>query len=137
MGGSDTVNAAGTYGTKGVAAPGNIPGARLAAVAWLDSSGNVWLHGGQSPDPMGNPIGLNDLWEYSAGQWKWVSGSDTPNASGSYGTQGTAAVDNVPGSRYGASSWLDASDHLWLFGGAGLDSAGTNGGLNDLWEYAP
>jgi len=137
MGGSDTVNAAGTYGTKGVAAPGNIPGARLAAVAWLDSSGNVWLHGGQSPDPLGNPIGLNDLWEYCAGQWKWVSGSDTPNASGSYGTQGTAAVDNVPGSRYGASSWLDASDHLWLFGGAGLDSAGTNGGLNDLWEYAP
>ena len=62
-------------------------------------------------------IGLNDFWEYSAGQWKWVSGSDTLNVIGSYGIQGTAAADNVPGSRYGQISWLDASDHLWLFGG--------------------
>ena len=137
MGGSDTVNAAGTYGTKGVAAAGNVPGARLAAISWLDSSGNFWLSGGQAPDPMGNELFLNDLWKYSAGQWTWVSGSDTTNVSGSYGTQGTAAIDNVPGGRYAAISWLDASDHLWLFGGIGYDAAGTNGGLNDLWEYAP
>ncbi len=137
MGGSDTVNAVGSYGTKGVAAPGNVPGARLAAVSWLDSSGNFWLFGGQIFDPMGNEIFLNDLWKYSAGQWTWVSGSDTANVSGSYGTRGTAAVNNVPGSRYAGVSWIDASDHLWMFGGIGYDSAGTNNGLNDLWEYAP
>ena len=137
MGGSDTINAAGTYGTKGVAAAGNIPGARLAAISWIDSSGSVWLSGGQVADPMGNEVFLNDLWEYSAGQWKWVSGSNTANVSGSYGIQGTAAIDNVPGSRYAAISWLDGSDHLWLFGGIGFDAVGTNGGLNDLWEYAP
>lgn len=137
MGGSDTINAAGTYGTKGVAAAGNVPGARFAAIAWIDSSGNFWLSGGQALDGVGNAAFLNDLWKYSAGQWTWVSGSDTPDVSGSYGTQGTASVDNVPGSRYAAVSWIDASDHLWMFGGIGFDSAGANGGLNDLWEYAP
>jgi len=29
----------------------------------------------------------------------------------------------------------DASGNFWLFGGQGLDSAGTTGLLNDLWEY--
>jgi hypothetical protein len=103
----------------------------------MDASGNFWLQGGQVFDPMGNPGFLNDLWEYSAGQWTWVSGSNAVNVSGTYGTQGTAAVDNVPGSRYGGVTWVDASDHLWMFGGGGYDSAGTNGGVNDLWEYAP
>jgi hypothetical protein len=45
----------------------------------------------------GNPVFLNDLWEYSAGQWKWVSGSNLVNASGSYGTKGIAAPGNVAG----------------------------------------
>jgi hypothetical protein len=137
MGGSDTVNAAGSYGTKGVAAAGNVPGARLAAVSWLDSSGNFWLSGGQVFDPMGNPAFLNDLWKYSEGQWTWVGGSDALNVNGTYGMRGTADVDNVPGSRYAGVTWVDASDHLWMFGGIGYDSAGTNNGLNDLWEYAP
>ena len=34
------------YGTKGVPAAGNVPGARDYAVAWADSSGNLWLFGG-------------------------------------------------------------------------------------------
>jgi hypothetical protein len=137
MGGADTVNAAGTYGTKGVAAAGNVPGARLAAVAWFDSSGNVWLSGGQAPDPMGNETFLNDLWEYSAGQWKWVSGSDTVNLSGTYGIQGTAAIDNVPGSRYASVSWLDASDHLWLFGGIDSTRQVTTAGLTTFGNTRP
>lgn len=44
-----------------------------------------------------------------------------------------------PGSRWGASGWIDAGGNLWLFGGWGLDSTGTNGNgaLNDLWVYTP
>jgi len=44
-----------------------------------------------------------------------------------------------PGSRWGASGWIDAGGNFWLYGGWGLDSTGTNGNgaLNDLWVYTP
>jgi hypothetical protein len=42
----------------------------------------------------------------------------------------------MPGGRQEAVGWADANGNLWLFGGEGLDSAGTpNGILNDLWVY--
>ena len=46
MSGSERGGQSGTYGTKGVAAPGNVPGAREGAVSWTDASGNLWLFGG-------------------------------------------------------------------------------------------
>ncbi len=67
----------------------------------------------------------------------WVSGAKTINQTGTYGTRGTAAAANVPGSRSGAVSWIDTSGNLWLFGGWGLDSAGHYGYLNDLWKFDP
>jgi Galactose oxidase, central domain len=44
-----------------------------------------------------------------------------------------------PGSRWGATGWVDASGNFWLFGGWGLDSTATNGNgaLDDLWVYTP
>jgi hypothetical protein len=130
------VGASGVYGTLGVASASNTPSARYGAISWFDSSGNVWLFGGQSFDSAGNQGVLNDLWEYSAGQWKWMSGANTINASGTYGTKGSAAAGNVPGARFVGNSWIDSSDNLWLFGGLGIDSAGTQGTLNDVWEYS-
>jgi hypothetical protein len=56
---------------------------------------------------------------------------------GAYGTLGLGSAINAPGARYAAVSWTDISGHLWLFGGNGYDSAGTNAALNDLWEYVP
>jgi hypothetical protein len=44
--GSDKPSQGGTYGTPGVGAPGNVPGARYGAVSWTDSSGDLWLFGG-------------------------------------------------------------------------------------------
>ena len=44
--GSSAAGQYGTYGTKGVAAPGNVPGAREGSVSWTDASGNLWLFGG-------------------------------------------------------------------------------------------
>lgn len=35
----------------------------------------------------------------SANQWTWVGGSSTVNQSGVYGTLGTPAAGNIPGSR--------------------------------------
>jgi hypothetical protein len=115
----------------------------------------------------GNGI-LNDLWMYniSTNTWTWVAGSKLANQTGDYpaqqvigsvattaaaGTCGLSVGDSAlscstvsltgaaPGSRWGASGWIDSNGSLWLFGGWGLDSTGTNGNgaLNDLWVYTP
>lgn len=68
-------------------------------------------------------------------EWVWMGGSKTAGAAGVYGTQGSAATGNIPGARQDAFTWTDASGNLWLFGGTGMDSAGTSGELNDLWEF--
>ena len=140
VGGSTAGDQNGTYGTKGTAAPGNIPGARWASATQEDSTQTtVWLFGGQGVDSAGTTGLLNDLWKYSGGQWTWVSGSNVVNTNGAYGAQGTAAAGNAPGSRQNAVLWVDPSGNVWLFGGFGLDSAGTGGPagaiLNDLWEF--
>jgi hypothetical protein len=138
--GSDLPNQAGTYGTLGTAAPGNVPGAREGAAAWIDASGNFWLFGGQSENSScesGNSNAcLNDLWKYSAGEWTWMAGSDSTNQPGTYGTQGVASANSTPGARYWCVRWTDSSGNLWLFGGYGYDSTGTFGSLNDLWKYS-
>ncbi|HEV2702376.1 MAG TPA: kelch repeat-containing protein [Steroidobacteraceae bacterium] len=137
--GSNTVKAAGVYGTKGLTVATNMPGARQNAVTWTDSSGQVWLFGGTGYDSTGINLGpMNDLWVYSptTGQWTWVGGSNTQLAPGVYGTQGNAASPNVPGARFAAVSWQDASGNLWLFGGWGVDASGVQGYLNDVWEYS-
>jgi hypothetical protein len=143
MSGSNTANAAGVYGTQGVAAANNVPGARRGAVSWTDSSGNLWLFGGLVSDSTGINY-LNDLWEFSptTKEWTWVSGSDTANAAGVYGTQGVASAGNVPGAREGAVGWIDEGGNLWLFGGeypyySNLAGSIETGDLNDLWEFSP
>jgi N-acetylneuraminic acid mutarotase len=132
----------GVYGILGQASPLNIPGGRLGAVSWTDASGNFWLFGGGGLDSTGNFGFLNDLWKYdpAAKEWTWISGSDTlpiynGGQPGEYGMLGSPGPGNVPGGRAGALGWTDANGNLWLFGGAGFDSAGTNGDLNDLWEF--
>jgi N-acetylneuraminic acid mutarotase len=69
-------------------------------------------------------------------EWAWMGGSGTlANRPGVYGTLGSPAAANMPGSRNGAASWTDKNGNLWLFGGGGADSAGNGGNLNDLWEF--
>jgi hypothetical protein len=106
------------------------------------------------------------VYNIAGNQWTWVMGSNKANQTGNYpaqpvtgavstitaaGTCGLAVGDPplscqavtltgaLPGSRWGASGWIDASGNLWLFGGWGLDSTGTNGNgaLSDLWVYTP
>lgn len=139
VGGPDTVNGNGVYGTQGVAAAANVPPSGVAGIGWTDNSGNLWVFGGYARDSTGAVGYLNDLWEYSpaSGEWTWVGGSATANAKGVYGTLGVAAATNVPGGREYPDYWTDASGNLWLFGGYGYDSAGSLGELNDLWKYSP
>jgi hypothetical protein len=129
VGGDNVVNQAGVYGTLGTASASNVPGGRQASVSWLDSSGNFWLFGGFDYGASGQPAALNDLWEYSAGQWTWVAGSSTVNQTGVY-----TPMAPVPGARWSSAAWTDSSGNLWLFGGQGYDST-SNGSLSDLWEF--
>ena len=135
MGGTNTVNQSGIYGTKGVAATGNIPGARTDGITWVDVNGNFWLFGGFGYDATGTSGYLNDLWKFDGSNWTWVSGSNVVTKNGIYGSKGVAAASNVPGSRSNAVTWVDGSGNLWLFGGVGNDSLGFTEMLNDLWKF--
>lgn len=108
------------------------PGSRERASGWIDSSGNaLWLFGGNGIDGNGTTGLLNDFWKFdiTTSTWSWAGGSATVNQNGSY------SAPAMPGSRAGASGWLDAYGYLWLFGGHGLDRYGVEGSLNDLWQY--
>ncbi len=73
-------------------------------------------------------------------EWTWMGGNSSVPGSGEgrpgvYGTIGTAAKDNAPGGRCVARGWVGKNGNLWLFGGLGFDAAGTQGFMNDLWEF--
>ena len=139
MSGGSTVDQVGTYGTKGVPAPSNVPGSRFRSLSWVDASGKIWLFGGHGVDAAGRVGDLNDLWEYdpTTNEWTWVAGSELNGQSGIYGTKGSAAPDNYPGSRDAPIGWRDSNDRVWIFGGTGYDRTGQTGQLNDLWRYDP
>jgi N-acetylneuraminic acid mutarotase len=134
----------GVYGTWMTPAAGNQPGGRQSATSWTDNNGNFWLYGGLGMDSAGVSGALDDLWEFnpSTSQWAWMSGSEILTADwqgqpGVYGTLQTPVFLNTPGGRYNASSWTGKGGNLWLFGGYGFDVYGSEGSLNDLWEYQP
>jgi N-acetylneuraminic acid mutarotase len=132
--GADTANQKCIFGTRGVAAPDNTPGARVVNVNWKDNSGNLWLFGG-----LREGDASNDMWKYNPGtnEWTWVSGDSTLGARGVYGIQGVTNSSNMPGARYYSVSWVDASGKFWLFGGQGYDANDISGILDDLWRYDP
>jgi hypothetical protein len=138
MKGPVTSNGVGSYGTKGVAAPANVPPARDSGTTWVDSAGHLWLFGGASGSP-GISGYYNDLWMYdiATNNWTWVGGPSTPNDPGSAGTRGVAAVGNLPSSREFGLGWTDSTGHFWLFGGniPGTGNVGLT--ASDLWMYDP
>ncbi|HTT04059.1 MAG TPA: kelch repeat-containing protein [Steroidobacteraceae bacterium] len=136
--GASTPDAAGVFGTQGVAASGNVPGARMGGNAWVDHNGKFWLFGGLGLSSSALAQEYNDLWEYdpASGEWTWVDGSEMPNAAGVYGTLRAAAAGDEPGARVSAVSWTDQAGNFWLFGGKGFDQSDESGSLNDLWEYS-
>jgi len=125
--------------------PTPVPGGRWGAATWTDSSGNLWLFGGNGNSHTSTGL-LSDLWSFNApiftptsgnytvstGAWTYVGGSNQVNQRGVY-TGGSA----VPGARVNAVTWKDASGNFWLFGGYGFDANGNEGFLNDLWKYSP
>ncbi|HOZ69578.1 MAG TPA: kelch repeat-containing protein [Chitinophagaceae bacterium] len=136
--GDNSVDKTAVYGTKGVTASNNKPGARNAGKTWTDADGNFWIFGGHGYDEI-NSGKLNDLWKYNptTNLWTWISGNNSVNQTPTYGTRGTASSNNTPGSRTASTAWTDSNGELWLFGGYGYDINGAVGYLNDFWKYSP
>ncbi len=136
-GGHAVTGTAGVYGSLGVPAATNLPGAREGAVTWVDDSGAYWLFGGIGYDAAGNLGRLNDLWKAVGNDWVWVAGDSLINPSADYGTEDVAAATNHPGGRSQAFGWSAADGTIWLFGGNGYDAGTTAGRLSDLWKFDP
>ena len=139
--GGNSVVEAGVYGTKGVAAPANVPGSRERAVGWKDGAGNLWVFGGNGQDASGVYGELNDLWKFDGTQWTWMSGATARDQAGIYGSFGVPDANNVPGGRHGMVGWTDSSGNFWLYGGNGYASIDYYqsglfpGQLGDLWKF--
>lgn len=136
--GPSSTNGKGSYGTQGIGSVLNLPGARIGAISWQDSTGNLWLFGGYgyATDDL-LPGALNDLWKFTPSdhKWTWVSGADTINAAGAYGVKDIPGLNNTPGARLGAISWTESNGTQWLFGGATTIPTTTD--YNDLWKFNP
>jgi len=138
--GSNIREASPSYGTQGVSDKSNTPGARDSGASFVDSSGNLWLFGGYGYDAAGTQERyFNDLWRFSiaTGFWTWINGSNLPNVYGTYGAKNVTASGNAPGSRYGATSFVDAANNFYIFGGYGYQASGAGlTAMNDLWRYS-
>lgn len=160
--GSNFKDQGGTYGSKGIADPSNVPGGRLGAVGWVDDAGAFWLFGGHGYD--GSPgIGwLNDLWKFDGTNWTWIRGADLANEPAVYVERAAAAVDDpatptvdetiavtaadvTPGGRQGAVAWhlpdpdvtsSTVTETAWVFGGEGNDADGAfRVAFNEMWRF--
>ena len=147
VGGAYTINPGGSYGTR-KKSTGGFPGGRYGQQVTVDVNGNFWLFGGVSQAPAysysyplpGASGYLNDLWEYtpSNSNWTWISGSNTTNQDGTYGTKGVMTKGSVPGARFTGAFQIDINGNFWVYGGYGLNnSVGGFSELNDLWTYNP
>jgi hypothetical protein len=131
----------GIYGTRGIPSPTNNPGARgWGVTTWVDTSGNLWLFGGQGYASTGNGNSwLNDLWKYDiqTNEWTWMMGSDTILNFGHYGIQGIPDPLNNPLPRSETNaSWTDNNNNLWIFGGWGINPNHQVTSFNSLWRFS-
>ncbi|MFX1274266.1 MAG: Kelch repeat-containing protein [Promethearchaeota archaeon] len=133
--GNKTTASCGIYGIKGIPNAENYPGSRSDAVSWIDSDDNLWLFSGIGYSTSSSKGSLNDLWKFNGANWTWVSGHKILDLNGVHGIKYVPDQANFPGSRYGAVSWIDSQDNLWLFGGFGYPEFGVSGELKDLWKF--
>jgi hypothetical protein len=82
---------------------------------------------------------FNDLWRYNpeTGFWTWVSGDTTVNNESQFGTKGSFAPGNMPGSRAATATWTTGG-RFWMFGGSSYHATGSiHDRNNELWAFMP
>ncbi|GAB4092885.1 kelch repeat-containing protein [Flaviaesturariibacter terrae] len=121
----------------------NTPGGIINAATCVDSSGRLWLYGGQPST--GNFS--NELWCFDPkiNQWAMMRGNLAvtlpvrpawPNV---YGQRNVPDAANIPGARGGALLWTAGDDTIWMFGGEGFSDGPSPWDLsvrNDLWKFS-
>ncbi len=126
----------GIYGTKGIAAPANTPGARKNSFTMANNE-KAYIFGGKGWYASGNQTTLSDLWEYDAitNNWRWLSGSslDDAQANGVLGVKGVSSPTNFVGAREQGSSFF-SNNKLFMMGGYGKISSSYST-RDDIWEY--
>src|SRR5579862_7439520 len=83
--GDSTLGLGPTYGMQGVASATNQPSSVYESANWIDTSGNLWIFGGQNP----TDNYMSDLWMYNpaTNMWTWIKGPGVEGQAGVYGTQ--------------------------------------------------
>jgi hypothetical protein len=135
MHGSDSVNAANSYGIKGIPASTNTPGGRMSYAKWQDLDHNFWIMGGGE---VWTSRYYNDMWKYEPGtnEWTWMAGPNTWNNDGMYQANCVFDSINMPVARAEhRSNVVDRCGRFWLFGGGATSLGG--GVRNDLWAFDP
>ncbi len=140
MGGSQIHNKTGVYGTRGEAAPANMPGGRFGGWLFAGKDGGIWLFGGRGlVTHATNENRMNDLWKFdtTSREWAWMKGSNTSLAANQApgavpGTLGTPAPANTPSGKTTNVGWGDNDGNFWIF--AGVPNSGI---YNDFWRLAP
>jgi N-acetylneuraminic acid mutarotase len=112
-----------------------MPGGRIDAATWIDTSHNLWLFGGLAE----SGVFGNDMWMFDGTSWTWMGGGKITSTAqfGNYGTQNKVSASNQPGARYSSATWRDSTGNLWLFGGWGLAATQSSNLLSDMWMYVP
>ncbi|MCW3125197.1 MAG: hypothetical protein JWO03_855, partial [Bacteroidetes bacterium] len=129
--GSSSPNNPGLYSSYCVPGAGATPPSRFEnRTAQSNGCSNVfWTFGGfdQSESV------FDDLWNFNAqtSQWTWVSGSNSLNNLGNYGTLGVGSASTTPPGKGGVCMWVDNAGTLWMWGGMGVPW----NIYSDMWKF--
>lgn len=116
-----------TYGHRGLEDPDNWQRAAYGITGVPDSSGKVWVFGGDM---------YNQLWSFdpATNNFTFQKGDFIENWPFQYSIAlGTEHYLNTPSARKDTQLWADAQDNIWLFGGNQYQN--NNDYVNDLWKY--
>jgi hypothetical protein len=135
LGGLQTTDNTGVYGTKYVYNAAYYPGSRNFFHSLLYENSMISF-GGDGYSSSGPLCLLNDMWQFDliTLQFRWIGGLSDGNNNGVYGTKKTYDSANYPGSRKEYTMFL-FNNTIIIFGGSGYASVGVEGFLNDVWQF--
>lgn len=123
----------GSYGSKGVESPSNLPSPRFTYTQWKDEAGYFYIWGGSC-----NNGNLSDIWRYNtnSNNWTWIAGDASPNSYGNYSRHCEENGEVEPFSRFEnrtAPSLTGA--HIFPAFGGQIATPDGGGVINDLWYF--
>lgn len=126
VGGWNKGDCYGSWGSKKVKSPQNMISARYGYSMSVDSTGNIWIYGGERNNGTIR-YAFNDIWRWDGSVWTWMEGSDKEDQYADYSN--TSAMI---GSKTYAEMVISDKDVLYIFGGCFIKKGLT---YNDMWKY--